>query len=547
MTSLGATVTHEIQNQVPPRLGFNAFVEDELLRAAAARGGADWIVERAAELGAYVGSEEAQTLAALANRHLPELHTHDARGRRLDRVEYHPAYHALLDAACRRGLHSLPWSEARAGAHVARATLFYLWNELENGTACPLTMTFAGVKLMRYAPELALEWEPKLLAADYDPRPLPVDRKRAAMVGMALTEKQGGSDLRAVSTTATAAGGGRLVLRGHKWFCSAPMSDGFFTLARLDDAATCCFVPRSLPDGSRNRFLIQRLKDKCGNRANASAEIEYDGTIAYPVGVPGRGIATILEMAHLTRLDILAGTAGLMRAAFQHALHHARHRRAFGALLVDQPLMRSVLADLALENEAATLLAFRAAEAFDRAPVDDTEAALARILTPVAKYWLTRRAPPFVAEAMECLGGNGYVEESPHARLHRAAPLNGIWEGSGNVICLDVLRALARSPRARDALFDEVAPVAQEHGPVRHLVRRLGQALRDPATLERRGRWLVESLALVVQASLMVQHAHPAAADAFLATRLGDAGGRAFGAIPADVDADLIVARAAPG
>jgi putative acyl-CoA dehydrogenase len=546
MPARSGSVTHQVVNQAPPFAGANLFTRDRQLRHAVERADASFITARATALGEYVGSAEAQHLAEAANRHAPTLRTHDGAGHRVDEVEYHPAYHALMEAAFSRGLHALPWDEPRPGAFAARATLFGLWNELENGTACPVTMTFAGAHLIRRAPLLAREWAPKLAARAYDPRPVPVGAKTAATVGMAMTEKQGGSDLRAITTVARDAGEGAFALTGHKWFCSAPMSDGFFTLARLASGEPTCFlVPRSLPDGTRNRFLIQRLKEKCGNRSNASAEIEYDGTLAWPVGEPGRGIATIIEMAHLTRFDIVTGSAGVMRAAFHRALHHARHRGAFGALLVDQPLMQAVLADLALESEAALLLGFRLAQAFDRAQLDEGERVLARALTPIAKYWVTRRAPALVTEAMECLGGNGYVEEGPLARLYREAPLNGIWEGSGNVICLDALRALARSPLAREVLLAEVEAPAREHPALAAHVRRVAAALPNAGALEPRARWLVEGLALAVQAALMVRHADAGAAAAFCAARLGEDGGLAFGALPAGVDAKALVARGA--
>jgi len=354
------------------------------------------------------------------------------------------------------GLHSLAWTESKSGVWVARAALNYLWNQGENGVACPVTMTFASIRVLRNDRNLAAEWEPKILACDYDPRPLPLAQKRAVTVGMAMTERQGGSDLRANSSRAVPAGSGEYELSGHKWFCSVPMSDAFFTLANADAGLTCFFVPRSLPDGARNPFLIQRLKDKCGNRSNASSEIEYRGTRARMIGAEGRGIATLIEMAHLTRFDIVVASASMMRAALNQALHHAAHRHVFGRRLADQPLMQNVLADLALETEAATLLAFRLAGAFDRAGNDARERLLMRLVTPIAKYWLCKRLPPLVVEAMECLGGNGYVEEAPLARLYREAPLNGIWEGSGNVICLDALRSFEREPSGLEILYDEI-------------------------------------------------------------------------------------------
>src|SRR5215831_15288419 len=507
----------ESGNQPPPLVGFNAWSGDRTLQEAVAREGGGWIAARASELGELVGSERIQALAAQANRFAPELKTHDRFGNRIDAVEYHPAYHELMALAFRAGLHSLAWTESREGAWIARAALNYLWNQCENGVACPVTMTFASVKVLRNNPALAAAWEAKLLACDYDPRPLPLARKRAVTIGMAMTERQGGSDLRANSSRALSAGGGEYELTGQKWFCSAPMSDAFFTLANTGAGLTCFFVPRSLPDGTRDPFYIQRLKDKCGNRSNASSEVEYRGTLARSVGQEGRGIATLIEMAHLTRFDIVVASAGMMRAALNQALHHAEHRSAFGRRLVEQPLMQNVLADLALETESATLLAFRLARAFDRSKEDEAERRLVRLITPIAKYWLCRRLPPVVVEAMECLGGNGYVEEAPLARLHREAPLNGIWEGSGNVVCLDVLRSLQKDPASMDALLKEIASGGER---VRGLAQRIPSLVADAGRAEPQARRIVESLALALQASLMTRNASQEAGDAFCASRL---------------------------
>jgi len=483
-------------------------------------------------MGEIVGSEGMQSLAAQANRFPPELRSHDRFGNRIDTVEYHPAYHELMFLAFKAGLHSIAWTDERRGAWIGRAALNYLWNQGENGVACPVTMTFASVRVLRNEPSLTREWEAKVLACDYDPRPLPLAEKRAVTIGMAMTERQGGSDLRANSCRAVLSGDGEYELHGQKWFCSAPMSDAFFTLANTGEGLTCFFVPRSLPDGGRNPFLIQRLKDKCGNRSNASSEIEYRGTRARIVGQEGRGIATLIEMAHLTRFDIVVACAGMMRAALNQAFHHALHRRAFGRRLAEQPLMQNVLADLALETEAAALLAFRLARAFDRSGDDEIERRLVRLMTPIAKYWLCKRLPPLVLEAMECLGGNGYVEEAPLARLYREAPLNGIWEGSGNVICLDVLRSLQKEPESMQALLGEI-DLGDER--LREPIRRVSALLRDPAQAEPQSRRIVESLALALQASLMVRHASRHAADAFCASRLDGDWGRAFGTLPAAV------------
>jgi putative acyl-CoA dehydrogenase len=506
-------------NQSPPLDGYDAYAGDPWLRAALTRGGVADMAPAASELGRFVGSPEAQHHAVLANRYTPELRTHDRAGARIDLVEYHPSYHVLMRRACGAGIHSLAWTRAERG-FSARAALFFLWNQLEQGTACPVTMTFASIPVFAQAPQLERDWRPKVVANAYDPAPAPLARKPGVTIGMAMTEKQGGSDLRAVQSVA-ARDGSSYRLNGQKWFCSAPMSDAFFTLARLPEGVTCFFVPRTLAGGARNTFLIQRLKDKCGNRSNASCEVDYQDTAAWIVGEPGRGIATLISMAHHTRFDIVVGVAGMMRAALNQALHHARHRQAFGRRLEDHPLMANVLADIALEAEAALLMAFRLAAAFDAAAADAHERELQRVLTPIAKYWLCKRMTPVATEAMECLGGNGYVEEGPLARLWREAPLNGIWEGSANVICLDALRALYRSEGALAALEREIAVETRASA-------RLAQAkvmLGDRATAEANARAIVESLALCVQAALMRRHSDGIAADAFCASRLDAPGG----------------------
>jgi putative acyl-CoA dehydrogenase len=521
---------HEVANQSPPLEGYDAHAHDPWLVAAIERAGVGWIAEQASALGTYVGSAEAQHHAMLANRFTPELRTHDRTGERIDQVEYHPSYHVLMNRGIGAGVHSLAWKR-QPGGFSARAALFYLWNQLEQGTACPMTMTFASIAVFEQAPEIAREWRPKVLADAYDARPLPIARKNGATIGMAMTEKQGGSDLRAITTAARSDGDGYR-LTGHKWFCSAPMSDAFFTLARLPEGVTCFFVPRSLPDGRRNAFLIQRLKEKVGNRSNASSEIEYRDTWARIVGERGRGIATLISMAHHTRFDIVVGVAAMMRSALNQALHHASHREAFGRALVDHPLMANVLADLALETEAAALVAFRLAQAFDGSMANPAERELQRALTPLAKYWLCKRMTAVATEAMECLGGNGYVEESPLARLYREAPLNGIWEGSANVICLDALRAFARSGEAIASLEAEVAA-----GNDAKLVERFRGAVRllsDAETAAAQARAIVETVTLCVQGSLMRRYASTAAADAFCVSRLGSEGRRAFGALPLD-------------
>jgi putative acyl-CoA dehydrogenase len=531
-----------ILNQPPPLEDYDAYSSDPWLKAAVRRAGVSWIEGAAVNLGRYAGSAAAQQHAALANHNPPVLRTHDRYGHRIDEVDYHPSYHELMQRAIGCGVHSLAWKHDRGG-FSGRAVLFYLWNQLEQGTACPVTMTFAAVPVLAHAPDIAATWRPKVIADAYDPRPVPVDQKAGVTIGMAMTEKQGGSDLRAVQTAATP-DGGAYRLDGHKWFCSAPMSDAFFTLARLPEGVTCFFVPRSLPDGTRNAILLQRLKDKCGNRSNASSEIEYRDTLAWIVGEPGRGIATLIEMAHHTRFDIVVGVAGMMRAALNQALHHARHRSAFGKRLVEHTLMENVLADLALETEAAMLLAFRLAAAFDASPASATERELQRVLTPIAKYWLCKRVTPVALEAMECLGGNGYVEEAPLARLFRESPLNGIWEGSANVICLDALRAIGRSPDAFRALCTEIATGADARIAAR--MSWVERALGDAATAERNARTIVESLALCAQGSLMKRYSDAGAAEAFCASRIEARDGSfAFGTLGVGVDLAGIVERAA--
>jgi len=547
MNDLAAVALGQTSNQPPLLAGYNAWTQDAILRAAVEREGGAWIGERAQRLGEMVGSERLQLLADQANRHLPQLRTHDRYGERIDAVDYHPAYHELMALAFGAGLHSVAWKTPSDGAFVARAALNYLWNQAENGTSCPVTMTFAAVQVMRNDAQLAAEWEPKLLADAYDPRPLHLSHKRAVTVGMAMTEKQGGSDLRSNQTVATKLAEGAYALEGHKWFCSAPMSDGFLTLARTGAGVTCFFAPRSLADGSRNGIHIQRLKDKCGNRSNASSEIEYHGAWARRIGAEGRGIATLIEMAHLTRFDIVVASAGMMRGALNQALHHCEHRSAFGRRLVEQPLMQNVLADLALETEAATLLALRLARALDRSASDPHERLLARILTPVAKYWLAKRNPAFMFEAMECLGGNGYVEEAPLARFYREAPVNSIWEGSGNVACLDVLRSMQKQPDSVAALLAEIRAGAAGDRKLSRFADAIEKQLAETDGIERRARRIAEMAALALQASLMAQHAAPAAADAFLSSRVQGDWGHAFGTLPKGARCGEIIARSRLG
>jgi putative acyl-CoA dehydrogenase len=543
--------THEVLNQPPPLAGYNLYDADPVLAEALHREGAGWAEERVRTLGALAGTRESIALGEQADANPPVLRTHDRYGQRLDEVEFHPAWHRLLGTAIRHGLHAAPWREPRPGAQVARAAGFYLWTQVEAGHGCPVSMTFAAVPALRAAPDLAAAWEPKLTSLAYDPILRPVAGKAGALCGMAMTEKQGGSDVRANTTTAVPAGAdGGWLLTGHKWFCSAPMSDAFLVLAQAPAGLSCFLLPRVLPDGGRNRFHLQRLKDKLGNRANASSEVELDGALAWPVGEQGRGVQTIIEMVNHTRLDCVVGSAALMRQAVAQAAHHAANRSAFGRRLADQPLMRNVLADLAVEGEAAALLAMRLAGAFDRAAGDEREAAFRRLATAAAKYWVCKRAPAVAAEALECLGGNGYVEESGMPRLYREAPLNSLWEGAGNVNCLDVLRAMARRPQAVQAVLDEVAPARAADSRLERaaalLEGELGGLAADPERLEAGARRLAERLALVLQGALLVRHGHPAVADAFCASRLGGDRGSAFGTLPPGLDLAAIVERATP-
>src|SRR6266481_6545206 len=442
--------TDEALNQPPP-LEVNLFAADRVLREAVDREAASWAQAQLLELGQLAGSRAAQIWAAQANENPPRLRTHDRYGSRIDEVEFHPAWHELMRVAVAHGIHCLPWEEDRAGAHVARAALMFLDSQCEQGHGCPISMTYSAVPALRRQPELADEWEPRIATRTYDPRFLPSAQKSGALIGMAMTEKQGGSDVRA-NTTRAARDGEAWRLTGHKWFCSAPMSDAFLVLAQAPGGLSCFLLPRWTPDGARNRFFLQRLKDKLGNRSNASSEVELDGAWARMVGEEGRGVPTIIEMVSHTRLDCVIGSACAMCQFVAQATHHCAHRAAFGKVLADQPLMQNVLADLAVESEAATVAMLRLARAYD----DETQRHFARLATAVVKYWVCKRGPMLVAEALECLGGNGYVEESMMPRLYREVPLNSIWEGSGNVMCLDVLRAMARGSEAVEAFFTEV-------------------------------------------------------------------------------------------
>jgi putative acyl-CoA dehydrogenase len=542
--------THEVMNQATPFTGHNAFTGDQLLTEIAARENIAWAGDLLTEAGGTVASAHVAKLARDANRHTPELRSHDRLGNRIDEIEFHPAWHALMSLAIGHGTHSLSWTANRPGAHVARGMLSYLWNQGENGICCPLGMTYSAVPALRLQPELAAVWEPFILSTRYDPTPAPMHRKAGGTVGMTLTEKQGGSDLRATQTKARPATSRRgpgeaYLIDGHKWFFSVPHSDVFITLAQTDRGPSCFLLPGWFPDGSRNRLLIQRLKDKCGNKSNASGEIEYRGALGWLVGEEGQGIKTALTMTHLTRLDFAIGSAGLMRRALSEAIHHAHGRRAFQKPLIAQPLMRNVIADLALEVEAATLLAFRLARAVDDEAEGDVSARLlARIGTPVAKFWNCKRVVGVVHEALECLGGNGFIEESPMARLYREAPLNGIWEGSGNIIALDVLRVAAKSQETVAAFMAEVRAAKGANKHLDQGIDRIEAELRRPEEHEARARRIVEQMAVTLQASLLIRHSPNAMADAFCATRLDADGGAVYGGLPAGMDQLAIVERA---
>ncbi len=538
--------THEVLNQPPPLEAYNLFEQDAALCEAVAREGGSWGEDRLVRFGAWLGEAATLRLGELANQNPPVLHSHDRFGHRIDEVAFHPAWHELMRRAVAEQVHALPWVDPRPGAQVVRAASAFLLNQVESGVCCPLAMTFAALPVLRQAPQVAGAWAPKVLTAEYDPSSQPVAGKRGALIGMALTEKQGGSDLRANSTTAEPVGDGSFLLVGHKWFCSAPMSDAFLTLAQTEAGLTCFFVPRWRADGVRNAMHIQRLKDKLGNRANASAEIEYAGAVAQLIGEPGHGVRAIIKMVHHTRLDAALSSAALMRQAVAQALHHAAHRSAFQKRLIDQPLMKSVLADLVLEAEAALVLAMRLARAFDAAANDPAAASFARLATAVAKFWICKRAPAAIGEALECLGGNGYVETSILPRLYREAPVNSVWEGSGNVVCLDALRTLTRDPGAQDALLAELERARGADLRLDAWLVRLKNRLREPPDPEAQARRLVEQLALALQGALLVQHAPPAVADAFCASRLADGGGRQFGALPRGLDPAAICERARP-
>ena len=539
--------THEVENQVPALGPYNAFSTDVALRAAVRREGAGWAEEPLADFGAVVGGEMME-LGFAANVNKPTLKAFDRSGQRLDEVDFHPAYHRLMELGMRHGVHAFAWQHAdTVGAHVARAALLFMHYQADSGTCCPLTMTHAVVPALRHNDALTAEWLPRITSPRYDPRSLGAAAKHGCTMGMGMTEKQGGSDVRANTTRAHAQADGSYEIVGHKWFLSAPMSDAWLVLANVDAGITCFLMPRWRPDGARNAIRLQRLKDKLGDWSNASTEVEFQGAWAERIGDEGRGVATILEMVSLTRLDCMTGSSGLMRQATVQALHHAHHRRAFGKRLAEQPLMKNVLADLALECEAATALSLRVARAVDARGRDPREGAFARIATALGKYWICKRAPVLVNEAQECLGGAGYVEESNLPRLYRQAPLNSIWEGCGNIQCLDVLRALAREPETRDACFAELDAARGESAELDRERAWLAGALDERATLELRARRVVERMTLALQASILLRAGNDGVAGSFCASRLGGDHGATFGTLAPGAAIDALIGRAGFG
>lgn len=532
-------MTHDVFNQPPELKDYNLFERDLPLQEALKREGKKSADKRLRDFGAVLGQEHTLEQGRLANEHPPELKLFDRFGHRRDEVEFHPAYHHMMALGIGAEVPSVAWNGAKDGGHVTHLALKYMLYQVEGGVCCPMTMTYAAVPALQHNAELAKEWLPRLLSPKYDQRFLPAKEKNGATIGMAMTEKQGGSDVRANTTKALPLGNKNYELVGHKWFCSAPMCDAFLTLAYTEVGLSCFLVPRWTPDGEKNHIFIQRLKDKLGNKSNASSEIEYHNAFATLVGEEGRGVATIIDMVHHTRLDCSVAAPSLMRQAFVQAVHHAHHRSAFQKKLIDQPLMQSVLADLALEIEAAVALSFHVARKFDQG-----ETVYSRLAVAVAKYWHNKRVPGFVYECMECLGGAGYVEEGIMPRLYREAPLNSIWEGSGNVICLDILRTLHKTPEALDLYFAEIAPALDANTYLDQAVKDLKNKIAKPQDGEREARLIVERLALCLQGALLVQHAPDMVADAFCESRLGGNWGLAYGTLPVKADARKIIARA---
>jgi putative acyl-CoA dehydrogenase len=542
--------THEVLNQPPPLVDYNLFTTDKALMEALEREGGGWARQAVSDYAKKVGSEEVIRWGFQANQNPPVLKTHDRYGNRVDMVEFHPAWHELMKLSVNHALHSLPWREPKKGSHVVRAAMYLVGCQNEQGHFCPVTMTFAVVPALRKQPELAKEWESKILSTEYDPRFLPSSQKKGVIFGMGMTEKQGGSDVRSNTTRAVPVGkggpGGEYLLTGHKWFCSAPMSDAFLVLAQAPGGLSCFVLPRWTPDGKQNVFQIQRLKDKLGNRSNASSEVEFEGTWARLLGEEGRGVPAIIEMVNHTRFDCVLGSAACMRQALAQATHHAHYRSAFGKVLESQPLMMNVLTDLALESEAATVLAMRLARAFDQQKESESESAFRRLATAISKYWVCKRLSPLMEEAIESLGGAGYVEESILPRIYREAPLNSIWEGSGNVNCLDVLRAMSREPATVAAFFEEVEKGKGIDPRLDRTIDVLKSDLQKLSDFEPQARRIVERMVLALQASLLVRHSPSIVADAFCRSRLDRDWGQSFGTLSPQTDFKFLIERARP-
>jgi putative acyl-CoA dehydrogenase len=533
--------THVVENQPLPLVDYNLYSIDIGVQEALAREGGAWALDSISQFGHLLGQQKVLHDGHLANKFPPQLKTFDRYGHRIDEVEFHPAYHNMMRLGKENGVHCVAWT-SKNGGHVVHTALEYLLSQVEGGVCCPLTMTYAAIPSLQNNQELSENWIPKILMAKYDNRFLPAEEKNSLMMGMAMTEKQGGSDVRSNTTIAKKITQDRYLLTGHKWFCSAPMSDAFLTLAQTSKGLTCFFVPRFLPDGTKNRIFIQRLKDKLGNHSNASSEIEYNDTWAIRVGDEGRGVSTIIEMVHHTRLDCCTAATSFMRQSLTQAVHHAKHRKAFGKLLINQPLMKNVIADLVLEWESALMLTFRIARAYDS---DSTEEkAFARLAVAIAKYWTNKRCSYFVNEAMECLGGAGYVEESNLPRLYREAPLNGIWEGSGNVICLDVLRSIHKDPTVLDVFFAEVEPVIGLDCRFDNFLNGLKKDLSSLESAQYQARFITEKMALCLQSALYIQHGNQTSVDAFLQSRIAGRWGKAFGTLPVGIEVDSILNRA---
>ncbi|MES1991267.1 MAG: isovaleryl-CoA dehydrogenase [Pseudomonadota bacterium] len=555
MTESTDFATHEVFNQSPPLENYNLFTSDKVLTEIVTREGAEQAKASLGAFGAKIGTAEVIDLGRQANTYLPVLKSFDRFGHRIDRVEFHPSYHQLMFLSVAQGLHGSPWDHLldggapKKGAIVARLAGTYMMTQIESGHGCPITMTNAAVPALMFQSDLAKEWVPRILSREYDPTFTCAADKKGVTFGMGMTEKQGGTDVRANTTTARAVGAGgpgaEYHITGHKWFFSAPMCDAFLVLAQAKGGLSCFLMPRFTPDGAPNAIRIQRLKDKVGNKSNASSEVEFQAASGWLIGDEGRGVRNILEMATYTRLDCAVATAGMMRAAVVNALHHCSYRTVFQRKLVDQPLMMNVLADLAIENEAAAALSFRVARAFDNAAHDEAEAAYKRLMTPVTKYWVCKRAPNLAYEAMECLGGNGYVEESIAGRIYREMPVNAIWEGSGNVMCLDVLRAIGREPEALDVVLAEFDAARGANGAYDAALEALKTSFADTGSLEARSRQIVELMAKVAAGAVLLRHAPHAVADAFCATRLGRDWGDIYGTLPMGLDQRAILERAA--